>query len=351
MNKVKLVIIISLTVSSFNTIKAQTKYTGLFKTSNGNTGYHHFTRNNSAGAAVYINQVSKNGPILRLSSGIYDAGQGIKFTFENNGYLGLGTTTVTEKLVLYKTDATQVTTQYGNLNTDVGAGNGFIVGIETAGNGVIWNRENSYIRFGTNATERMRIHENGNIDIYGIVRSGAYKTIENNTDYHHFIRNNVGGAAVYVNQVSTGPILRLSSGTSTPNANVKLTVENNGAVGIGTSTIEDYMLSVNGKIKAKEIKIETGWADFVFDEEYSLRSINDVELFIQKNRHLPDIPTAKEVEDNGVNLGEMNTKLLQKIEELTLYVIDLQKQVDGLRSQLDEQKQNTIADKTKIISK
>jgi len=105
------------------------------------------------------------------------------------------------------------------------------------------------------------------------------------------------------------------------------------------------------KIKAKEIKIETGWADFVFDEEYSLRSINDVELFIQKNRHLPDIPTAKEVEDNGVNLGEMNTKLLQKIEELTLYVIDLQKQVDGLRSQLDEQKQNTIADKTKIISK
>ena len=75
----------------------------------------------------------------------------------------------------------------------------------------------------------------------------------------------------------------------------------------------------------------SGWSDFVFDEDYRLPSLYELEKYVTTNRHLPDIPSAKEVEDNGVDLCEMNAKLLQKVEELTLYVIDLQKQIDELK--------------------
>ena len=74
---------------------------------------------------------------------------------------------------------------------------------------------------------------------------------------------------------------------------------------------------------------------FVFSDKYKLRSLKEVENYIEENNHLPDIPTADDVTE-GIALGEMNTKLLQKIEELTLYVIDLQKQVDDLKGQLNE---------------
>lgn len=87
-----------------------------------------------------------------------------------------------------------------------------------------------------------------------------------------------------------------------------------------------------GQVKAKSIKVTlSGWSDFVFDEDYQLPSLSELEDYVKANRHLPDIPSAKEVEENGVDLGEMNAKLLQKVEELTLYVIDLQKQIDELK--------------------
>jgi hypothetical protein len=71
--------------------------------------------------------------------------------------------------------------------------------------------------------------------------------------------------------------------------------------------------------------VESGWADFVFKPDYQLKPLAEVEQFISTNGHLPEVPTAKEVEQNGVNIGEMNAKLLQKVEELTLYVIELNK--------------------------
>lgn len=86
-------------------------------------------------------------------------------------------------------------------------------------------------------------------------------------------------------------------------------------------------LAVNGDITAKKVKVtQTGWADFVFDPAYALPALDTVETFIKRYRHLPEIPSAADVEKNGQDLGEMNRKLLQKIEELTLYVIDLKKE-------------------------
>lgn len=106
-----------------------------------------------------------------------------------------------------------------------------------------------------------------------------------------------------------------------------------GQVGIQTHEPGSYELAVNGEIRAKEVRVETGWSDFVFEKNYPLRSLKDVEAFIDKNKHLPDVPSEKEVAKNGVELGTVNSKLLQKIEELTLYVIQMNKELIQLKTE------------------
>ncbi|MEP1488005.1 MAG: hypothetical protein ABJK28_06230 [Algibacter sp.] len=101
----------------------------------------------------------------------------------------------------------------------------------------------------------------------------------------------------------------------------------NGNVGIGTTNPGTWKLAVNGHIRAKEIKVETGWSDFVFENDYNLPTLKEVENHIKEKGHLKDIPSAKEVKKNGIYLGEMDSKLLQKIEELTLYTIQQQKEI------------------------
>lgn len=94
-----------------------------------------------------------------------------------------------------------------------------------------------------------------------------------------------------------------------------------------------FYCNTNGSLKVKDLRVTlTDWSDFVFDDGYSLRPLGEVERYIDANRHLPEVPSAQEVEENGVDVGEMNKLLLQKVEELTLYIIDLQKQIDELKS-------------------
>ncbi|OJJ17684.1 hypothetical protein BKI52_27875 [marine bacterium AO1-C] len=131
------------------------------------------------------------------------------------------------------------------------------------------------------------------------------------------------------------------------NGNTPLVVTPQGNVGIGTFTPNSFRLAVEGKIGAREIQVTNvdPWPDYVFAQDYDLRSLEEVETYIQQNKHLPNVPSAKVVEKEGIELGKMNATLLRKIEELTLYMIQqnkinaqqaktiqqLQKQVEALK--------------------
>ena len=108
----------------------------------------------------------------------------------------------------------------------------------------------------------------------------------------------------------------------------------NGNVGIGV-TSPVYRLEVCGTIRAKEVRVETGWCDYVFEKDYKLRTVDELDKYINENKHLPGIASANEVETEGLNVGEMNKAMMEKIEELTLYIIQLSKDNKRLQEEID----------------
>jgi len=101
-----------------------------------------------------------------------------------------------------------------------------------------------------------------------------------------------------------------------------------GHVSLGPGAIDPaYSLAVKGNLHAELVRIEmNNWPDYVFDSNYQLKPLPAVEKYIKENGHLPDMPSAAEVKKKGINLGEMNAKLLQKVEELTMYMIEMEKE-------------------------
>ena len=228
-----------------------------------------------------------------------------------------------------------------------------------------------FMSFRTNNTDRMVISQSGNVGIgtitpldkLAIYGSGyAYETIQTsstNVQAGYKAYNDSQNAAVLLDIGSTAigsmwagvplnNLARLTGALSTSgmwvgtaggggplylgtNQGTRVTIDTSGNVGIGT-TSPGYPLTVNGAVRAKEVIVDTGWSDYVFDDGYKLASLSEVEAKIKSEHHLPGIPSAKEVAEKGISVGEAQAKLLQKVEELTLYMIDLKKENEALKA-------------------
>ena len=133
----------------------------------------------------------------------------------------------------------------------------------------------------------------------------------------------VTGNSKFGNDITVG------SKVTTPDLHVTNEAYVVGPLGVGNG----FRVNSDGQVKAKEVRVTLeGWSDFVFEKGYLLPSLAELERYVKEHRHLPDIPSESEALNQGVELGQMNALLLQKVEELTLYIIDLQKQINELKN-------------------
>ncbi|PTS92783.1 hypothetical protein DBR11_26365 [Pedobacter sp. HMWF019] len=154
-----------------------------------------------------------------------------------------------------------------------------------------------------------------------------------------------------------------SVGLDQTNLTEKMRISSSGNVSIGTKDSKGYKFAVAGNMIAESVKVQlqSAWPDYVFKDDYKLTSLQETEKHIKEKGHLPGIPSAAEVKSEGIDLGEMNKKLLQKIEELTLYLIQMEKKnseersaqeskIIGLKAQASEQQKDIDRMKLKIKS-
>lgn len=224
------------------------------------------------------------------------------------------------------------------------------------------------VTFQTNNLERMRVNTNGNVGIgtsgplakFHVIGSVRLESLTNDNTKTYVISSDADGN-LFKREAST---LGGSSGSSwaltgssisatdkfgTTNAAAlpiitngieRMRITATGRVGIGTDNPQSE-LAVNGDIYAKKVKVTaTGWPDYVFANDYHLPTLAEVEAFIKKNKHLPEVPSAKEVTANGLDLGVNQAVLLKKIEELTLYVINQQKQIEEMKKEIEYMKKD-----------
>lgn len=237
----------------------------------------------------------KNGDIMRLRT-VTDSGNTDRVIFKANGDVGIGTNSPSGKL--HVTSATSGDAIF-KLEADTDNNN---------------EADNPEINFS----------QDGGLVNYFIGIEGVQNTKTTGTQHNALI---VGTEEVRDIQFINGD-------------QVQMTVKTSG-VGIGTTNPGSYKLAVKGKIRAEEIKVETGWADYVFKEDYDLPTLEEVEKHIQEKGHLINIPSAKQVEENGIQLGQMNKLLLEKIEELTLYILELKKENENQQKEIEQlKKQN-----------
>jgi len=220
----------------------------------------------------------------------------------------------------------------------------------------IIQRMNAPMTFWTNTIERMRIDQSGNVGIGtttptsklvvapGVVNGSVDQTISlissvGQNSFGGYIGQRVvnGNTRQGLVVSGTGSLtlqaqnynMDFVTGAVTPtdDTNLRLRILASGNVGIGTAT-PDQKLSVNGTVHSKAVVVDNNiFPDYVFNKTYALRPLSAVKTYIDLNHHLPEMPSAAEVAKNGQNLGEINTLLLKKVEELTLYMIEKDKQL------------------------
>jgi hypothetical protein len=197
------------------------------------------------------------------------------------------------------------------------------------------------LKIGLNQVPNTVLYNNGNAQIGGSMSVGTSSIPTNRfqvgpnpagyTGNDLVVSNNNGSFAIHNTYLWASRDIAIR-----PNGSVAIYANTAGNVGIGT-TSPDQKLTVNGIVKAEEVQVVVDVpADYVFLPDYSLMPLDEVENYIQQNKHLPNVPSAEELKEKGWRLGEMNNKLLEKVEELTLYLIELKKENEELKTRIEK---------------
>lgn len=274
-----------------------------------------------------------------------------RMRIDENGKVGIGTTSPKEVLTVSKNGATigiYDTNPRSKANNRIARYSNSLV-IQNDLNGA-WTdnvnfNDNGNVGIGTTSPTR-KLDVNGHAKIRGSLilnqTTSDYTDIQLGHDTNDRIFSDNSTAKHY----GGGMFFRV---TPDPSLNIThnyidvMMLTDKGNVGIGTSDTKGYKLAIAGSkgVIAEEVtvKLQSNWPDYVFTEDYKLPTLIEVEKQIKDKGHLANIPSAKEVEKNGVKLGEMNKKLLEKIEELTLYTIQQEKEIQKLKSQQEHLKE------------
>ena len=228
---------------------------------------------------------------------------------------------------------------YAGLSIRVGNANGAIP------NTAMYINSSGNIGIGTTSPSNMLdVYSSSNDPTIRVIsgNAGAWLKAQSTNSYYagvQLIGNN--GSQNWSAGMTQGNSNYTISGSIDGSANRYFTITYNGNVLIGKSsqTNTNYILDVAGNIRANKLVVNTTGADFVFAKKYHLIPLNELEKYIQQNKHLPGIEPAKRMSEEGVDVGKNETKLLQKIEELTLYLIEMKKQVNSLEVENNQIKQ------------
>lgn len=277
----------------------------------------------------WIVKSSSKGAVTGGSS-FWDASSNNIFN-NNTGNVGIGTSNPLSKLTIQ----TPINSSGWR---HVGGSDSIIVSEGVGGvSAAIGTVTNHIFRLNSNGLGRMHIYPNGNVTVGDntapatdkfTVQAEGYGLTQTNTTGTITVGTYIGANAGWVGTKSNHPFYFFTN-----NSNPQMTIIPGGNVGIGT-TNPTYKLSVNGNIRSKEVVVESGWADYVFDKKYDLPSLAHVEKFIEENKHLPGIPSSAEIEKNGLQLGDTQKKMMAKIEELTLYMIEANKKIERLEAMI-----------------
>lgn len=268
--------------------------------------------------------------------------------YYNQGWIGIGNSTVTPASLLHINSSVERQTfriyKEGNTTNYLSIYQGTSgAAIDPMGTGRLY--------LGYDATTEVLMATNGGKVGIGTSLPASQLHITSNSDHAITISRNSGQYGFRIFRDATGGIVnfQIGNGASTWETKIRMgegegtntalsLVPTNGNVLIGkTSQVNTtYKLDVNGSIRGNEIVVNSTGADFVFDSNYKLPTLEQVEEYIKANKHLPEIESADAMERNGLEVGKMEIKLLQKIEEMTLYIIELKKEVGDLRNKVDE---------------
>ena len=247
----------------------------------------------------------------------------------NGGNVGIGTNAPTSKLTIltgYNTNGwTHIGESAGLDPIIVGEGVG---GVSAA----IGTSSNHAFRLTAGGAGRLSVYPAGEV-VVGSNATGAFgkftvETLNNSYGISHLgeggniLATRMGGTSAGIGTFSNTNMRIFANGVS-----AMFIASGTSNVGIGID-FPTYKLEVNGNVRSKEVIVESvNWPDYVFDEQYKLPLLSDVEKFIHQHKHLPNIPSSKDIEDKGLFLGDTQKRMMEKIEELTLYVIELSNKI------------------------